>query len=310
VFGETLCRLARTDPRIVAITAAMQQGTGLDGFAAQFPGRFYDVGIAEQHAVTFAAGLACEGFRPVCAIYSTFLQRAFDQLVHDVCLQELPVILAMDRAGVVGSDGPTHHGAFDIAYLRLIPNLALLAPANEDELAQMLALAIDCNRPVALRYPRGQGLGVPLQAFGALRWGKAHVVANDGDDLLLLALGSMVGLATETAAALRREGVGCTVVNARFAKPLDSDTIVPLLMRARAVITLEEGCVAGGFGSSILELAQENGISVPIRLAGLPDHFLPHGKASKLLLACGLSVDRLVMTYRQLRSTRKVISLI
>lgn len=304
VFGETLCELARSDPRIVAITAAMAQGTGLVPFAEEFPSRFYDVGIAEQHGVTFAAGLAVEGFRPVAAIYSTFLQRAIDQVEHDVCLQHLPVVFCLDRAGLVGPDGATHHGVFDISYLRMIPDLALMAPKNEDELRHLLLTAINSGKPVAMRYPRGNGVGVPLDGPPReLPWGKGEVVRSEGHDLLLLAIGPHVYTALQAAEELAREGVAATVINARFIKPLDEELLVEHIGRARAVITVEENALAGGFGSAVLELCEQRGLSPLVRRIGVPDRFIGHGNVTKLQAQCGLSVQGIVAAYRQLVAT-------
>lgn len=301
VFGETLRELARADPRIVAITAAMAQGTGLVPFAEEFPNRFYDVGIAEQHGVTFAAGLAVEGFRPVAAIYSTFLQRAIDQVEHDVCLQHLPVVFCLDRAGLVGPDGPTHHGVFDISYLRMIPDLTLMAPKDEDELRHLLLTAINSGKPVALRYPRGNGIGVPLDGPPReLPWGKGEIVRAEGHDLLLLAVGPQVYLARQAAEALAREGVASTVINARFIKPLDEELLVEHISKARAVITVEENALAGGFGSAVLELCEQRGLNPLVRRIGIPDRFIGHGNVAKLQAQCGLSVEGIVATYRQL----------
>ena len=310
VFGNTVCQLAAEDPRIVAITAAMTQGTGLVEFSKKYPGRFYDVGIAEQHAVTFAAGLAAEGFRPFCTIYSTFLQRAFDQIIHDVCLQKLPVIFCLDRGGIVGADGPTHHGVFDLSYLRLVPHMAILAPKNEQELREMMVTALRCDVPVAIRYPRGSGRGVALADPPAeLPWGKAEVVHEEGHDLLIAAVGPHVYTATDALEALAKIGVKATVINARFVKPLDTPLFVDHLRRASAVITLEENAIFGGFGSAILELCAENNIHVPTRCIGVPDRFVDHGNVPNLQGTCGLSVDGILAAYVELRPPPTVISI-
>ncbi|MCC6748614.1 MAG: 1-deoxy-D-xylulose-5-phosphate synthase [Deltaproteobacteria bacterium] len=310
VFGETLCQLAETDPRVVAITAAMPQGTGLVEFAEKYPGRFYDVGIAEQHAVTFAAGLAVEGFRPVCAIYSSFLQRAFDQTVHDVCLQHLPVTFCMDRAGIVGADGPTHHGVFDISYLRMIPEMSLMAPKDEDELRHMLFTATQAHGPVAMRYPRGNGVGVPLEGPPKLLpWGKGEVLLDRGTDLLIIAAGTMTHVALEAAAELAKEQVGCTVINARFLKPLDEELLVKRIGRAKAVITIEENALAGGFGSAVLELCADHGLRPALQRLGIPDRWVEHGKPERLLASCGLSVDGVLQAYRRLTAGKRVVAL-
>ncbi|MFH1129847.1 MAG: 1-deoxy-D-xylulose-5-phosphate synthase [Pseudomonadota bacterium] len=312
VFGNTLCELAESDPRVVAITAAMAQGTGLEEFAARFPGRFYDVGIAEEHAVTFAAGLASEGFRPVCAIYSTFLQRGFDQVLHDVCLQNLPVTFCMDRAGLVGPDGPTHHGVFDIAYLRIIPNMSLMAPKDENELRHMLATALKANRPVAIRYPKGAGIGASLsETPEVLPWGKAEVVYEKGHDLLIVAVGPMVQKALAAAEQLTKQNVACTVINARFVKPLDESLFTQHLEKTRAAITIEEGCLAGGFGTALLELKERLNIRTPIRNLGIPDRFINHGSTPNLYKVCGLAVEDILEACEALyfKSRSKVVSL-
>ena len=278
VFGQTMVKLARSDPRVIAITAAMQNGTGLDVYAAQFPNRIYDVGIAEQHAVTFAAGLASEGYKPVVAIYSTFLQRAYDQIVHDVCLPRLPVVFALDRSGIVGEDGPTHHGLFDISYLRHIPNLILMAPKDENEFQHMLNTATLLSLPVAIRYPRGKGEGVVMDpTLMVLEMGEGEVLA-EGDDLLMLPVGSMVHRACEAATQLREEGIQVTVVNPRFIKPLDGPLLCGMAQKIGRVVTIEENVLAGGFGSAVIELLQGRGLShVEVLRVGIPDQFLEHG---------------------------------
>jgi 1-deoxy-D-xylulose-5-phosphate synthase len=309
VFSQTLIDLADTDPRIVAITAAMLDGTGLADFAERFPGRVYDVGIAEEHAVTFAAGLACEGFRPVVAIYSTFLQRAFDQIVHDVCLQDLPVIFCLDRAGLVGDDGETHHGVFDPAFLRLIPNMTLMAPRDEDELRHMLATAVRAEGPVAIRYPRGSGLGVPIQGPPRpIPWGKAEILLDQGDDLAILASGSMAHPSVEAAHLLAEEGVGSTVLNARFIKPLDEDLIADLIQRSRVVITVEESSLSCGFGGAVLELCERRGLRPVIRRLGVPDRFIPHASVASQRAACRLDPQSIAQTYRELAASGTLIS--
>ena len=314
VFGETLAELADTDPRVVGITAAMPQGTGMGLLAQRFPGRFYDVGIAEQHAVTFAAGLACEGFRPVVAIYSSFLQRGFDQVLHDCCLQNLPVIFCLDRAGLVGDDGPTHHGVFDLSYLRLMPNMSLLAPRDEDELRHMLATALKADGPVAIRYPRGQGLGVPCDgAPEALPWGKAEVMLQDGADLAILSAGPMAHVATEAARLLRdQQDVNCTVINARFIKPLDEELLCAVIRKARCVITMEESTLVGGFGAAVLEMCEANGLRPIIRRLGVPDRFIPHGHIQAQREACKLTAEQVVQTYKELgtQSSERGIGLV
>lgn len=309
VFGKTLCELARSDPRVVAITAAMPQGTGLVPFAQEFPGRFYDVGIAEQHGVTFAAGLAVEGFRPVAAIYSTFLQRAFDQVLHDVCLQKLPVVFCMDRAGLVGADGPTHHGVFDLSYMRLIPDLALLAPKDEDELRHMLLTAVRSGQPVAVRYPRGNGIGVPMDGPPReLPWGKGEVLEERGTDVLYIGVGPHLYDAVEATRRLAEEGVSGTVINARFIKPLDEALLLEHIRKAALVITLEENALPGGFGSAVLELCEKHGLQPVLRRIGIPDRFMPHGNVKNLHREAGLSVEGLIEAYRALSKPQRRLS--
>lgn len=277
VFADALEEVGRRDPRVVAISAAMLSGTGLDRFRKSFPDRCFDVGIAEQHAVTFAAGLSTEGFHPVVAVYSTFMQRAFDQVFHDVCLMNLPVVLAMDRAGLVGDDGPTHHGIYDLACFRILPNLVMMAPKDEGELRHMLFTAFSHNGPVTIRYPRGSGIGVPLDIpLHSLPLGKAEVLRTGGD-VVLLAIGSMVHPAVQAADLLAQRGLPVGVINARFAKPLDVDLFRHALA-GKWVVTLEEGVVCGGFGSAVLEALNEEGIEVRGLLRiGLPDRVLVHG---------------------------------
>ena len=283
VFGDTLVELAKEDSRIVAITAAMPDGTGLSKFAQQFPERFFDVGIAEQHAVTFAASLAASGFRPVVAIYSTFLQRAYDQIVHDVCLQKLPVVFAIDRAGIVGNDGPTHHGAFDLSYLRHIPNMVVAAPADGFELRQMLRLAINHNGPFSIRYPREAApeLHSGLQER-EMALGMAEVLAN-GDDVCILAVGSAVAICRQAVEMLRRHEISACLVNARFVKPLDSEIIISLARKHRCLLLVEENSKQGGFGSAVLELLAGSGIdNIRVKQVGLPDEFVAHGNQQLL----------------------------
>jgi len=304
VFGSALCKLATEDERIAAITAAMPDGTGLSCFAKDFPARFFDVGIAEQHGVTFAAGLAAEGLRPVFAVYSTFLQRAYDQVFHDVCLQNLPVTFALDRGGVVGSDGPTHHGSFDLSYLRHLPNMTLMAPKDENELQHMLATAIALGQPAAIRYPRGNGYGVPLdQTLTPLPVGKAELL-REGSDGVLLALGSMVVPALEAAAMLEEQhAIRLTVVNARFVKPLDNALILELAAKCGILITLEENALQGGFGTAVLELLEEhdlNGTRV-LRL-GYPDSYIPQGEQHELRAMLGLDPAGISVSVRSFLS--------
>jgi 1-deoxy-D-xylulose-5-phosphate synthase len=289
VFGDTLVRLAREDAKIVAISAAMPDGTGLVDFRAQFPERFFDVGICEQHAVTFAGGLAVEGLRPVVAIYSTFLQRAYDQVLHDVCLQKLPVVFALDRGGVVGEDGETHQGLFDLSYLRHLPNLVLMAPKDEDELRHMLYTAVDHPGPIALRYPRGRGVGVGFTAtLHKIPVGKAEVL-REGEDLLILALGASVYPSLEAAHELAELGFSATVVNARFVKPLDESLILSLAARHGRILTVEENMLAGGFGSAVLELLADRGLTgVAVKRLGIADVFMEHGAPAILREKYGL----------------------
>jgi 1-deoxy-D-xylulose-5-phosphate synthase len=291
VFAKTLVGLANNDERIVAITAAMPSGTGLDLFRPHHPKRFFDVGIAEEHAVVFAAGMATRGFRPVCAIYSTFLQRAFDCIVHDVALQKLPVLFCMDRAGLSGDDGPTHHGLFDIAYLRGVPEMVLMAPRDEDELADMMATALQLPGPSAIRYPRGVGPGVARKAEPQLiPVGKAEVL-KDGSDVAILGLGPMTTLAEELAERLEREGFSAAVINPRFIKPLDREILAEYAGRVAAFVTFEDHVKMGGFGSAVIEALQELGSAVPVVRIGWPDHFIEHGKVDALRAKYGLTVD-------------------
>ncbi|MFC1511373.1 1-deoxy-D-xylulose-5-phosphate synthase [Candidatus Margulisiibacteriota bacterium] len=292
VFGKTIARLGERDDKIIAITAAMIDGTGLEEFARKFPNRFYDVGIAEEHAVEFAAGLAISGYKPVCAIYSSFLQRAFDQIIHDVCLQNLPVVFCLDRAGVVGEDGPTHHGCFDLAYLRPIPNMVVMAPKDENELQQMLLTAVNHNGPIAIRYPRGSGPGVKLDSdLEQLMIGKAEVVrkGTENKGTVLIALGSMVYPSIEAAKLLKQDGIDATVINARFVKPLDKKLILEQVKSADRIVTVEEGVLEGGFGSAVLELLAEENISKPVQRIGLPTKFIEQAKRSELLETYGLT---------------------
>jgi 1-deoxy-D-xylulose-5-phosphate synthase len=290
VFGDTLCKLAADDDKIVAITAAMPDGTGLGRFSREFPERFFDVGIAEQHGVTFAAGLAVDGFKPVVAIYSTFLQRGFDQIIHDVCLQNLPVVFAVDRAGVVGSDGPTHHGVFDISYLRQIPGLVVAAPKDENELQHLLYSALQYNSPVALRYPRGSGCGVPLdQIMQLIPLATSEIICSAKSGIVIFAVGNMVNRSIAAAAILAQAGVEVSVVNIRFIKPLDKKTILSFSTGA-AIFTVEDNAIQGGFGTALLELFEEEGDTAPpvIRL-GYPDSFIEQGEQEQLYERYGLT---------------------
>jgi 1-deoxy-D-xylulose-5-phosphate synthase len=287
-FAEALIRVARRDPRVVAITAAMPDGTGLDRFAAAFPDRVYDVGIAEQHAVTFAAGLAAEGLRPVCAIYSSFLQRAFDQIVHDVALQELPVTFALDRAGLVGADGPTHHGVLDLATLRAVPHLVVSAPRDENELQHLLAAAVESGRPFAIRYPRGAAPGVALDPDPKpLPVGRGTLL-RDGTDLALVALGRTVAAALEAADRLAARGVAAAVVDARFAKPLDEALLAEVAGRIPLVLTVEDHVLAGGFGSAVLEALAEVAPDARMRRLGIADRFVEHAEPQEQWQEAGI----------------------
>ncbi len=292
VFANTLIKIAQKDERVVAITAAMPDGTGLSAFARRFPDRFFDVGIAEQHAVTFAAGLAAEGMIPVAAIYSTFLQRAYDQIIHDVALQNLPVVFAIDRGGIVGDDGPTHHGVFDLSYLRFIPNMVVMAPSDEAELANMLFTAIKHGGPVAVRYPRGVGLGVDIpEELEPLEIGKGRLI-HDGGDVAILSVGNMLRACEEAVALLKEEGITPSLIDARFIKPLDEELIVEAVGKSYLVVTVEENVLAGGFGSGVLELLADRGLLGGDRQVlrfGVPDTFLPHASQDELRRMIGLT---------------------
>jgi 1-deoxy-D-xylulose-5-phosphate synthase len=291
VFGEWLCDMAAQDERVVGITPAMREGSGLVEFEKRFPDRYFDVAIAEQHAVTLAAGLACDGLRPVVAIYSTFLQRGYDQLIHDVALQRLPVVFAIDRAGLVGGDGATHQGSFDLSYLRCVPNMVVMAPADENECRQMLYTALQVDGPAAVRYPRGRGPGVAVErAMQALPLGRAELRRQGGSGLALLAFGAMV-----TPAAAIAEAQDATFVNMRFVKPLDEDTVLSVAAAHRAIVTLEENVVAGGAGSAVLECLQRQGIAMPVLQLGVPDRFIEHGSREDNLRAAGLDAATLAV---------------
>ena len=291
VFANTLSKLADKDDRIVAITAAMPNGTGLDHFRPHHPTRYFDVGIAEEHAVVFAAGMATCGFRPVCAIYSTFLQRAFDPIVHDVCLQKLPVLFCMDRAGLSGDDGPTHHGLFDIGYLRSIPEIVLMSPKDEDELADMMKTGLQLPGPSAIRYPRGVVAGVPCKTEPqVLPLGKAEVL-QDGSDVAILGLGPLVSMARELGARLESEGYSAAVINPRFIKPIDRDMLAQYAKSVAVFVTFEDHAKMGGFGSAVVEALDEMGCTVPVVRIGWPDQFIEHGKVDDLRQKHGLSVD-------------------
>ncbi|MGF1482096.1 MAG: 1-deoxy-D-xylulose-5-phosphate synthase [Cyanophyceae cyanobacterium] len=307
VFAHTLTKLAENNSRIIGITAAMATGTGLDKLQAKLPKQYVDVGIAEQHAVTLAAGLACEGMRPVAAIYSTFLQRAYDQVLHDVCIQKLPVFFCLDRAGIVGADGPTHQGMYDIAYLRCIPNMVVMAPKDEAELQQMVVTGIEyTDGPIAMRYPRGNGVGVPLMEEGwePVPIGKGEIL-RQGDDVLLLGYGAMVYPAMQVAEILSEHGLEATVINARFVKPLDTELIFPLAQQIGKVVTLEEGCLMGGFGSAVAEALVDNKISASVKRFGVPDRLVDHAKPDESKATLGLSSPQIAQQIREFLSSKQ-----
>ncbi len=296
IFGKTLCRIAREDARVVGITAAMPDGTGLAPFCTAFPDRFFDVGIAEQHGLTFAAGLALEGMRPCFAVYSSFMQRALDQLIHDVCLPNLPVTIALDRSGVVGADGPTHHGVFDLAYLRFIPNITVMMPKDENELQHMLYTALNMEGPAVLRYPRGKGEGTGLDSsLQALERGKGELL-REGSDLLLLPAGNRVYPALHAAELLAEQGISAAVVNPRFLKPLDTTLICSWASRTGAVLTVEDGAVLGGFGSAVAQLLQEQEVYVPVKMLGFGDTFVDQGPQALLWHQAGLDAAGIAST--------------
>jgi 1-deoxy-D-xylulose-5-phosphate synthase len=290
VFGQTLVKLCEQDPTVVGITAAMATGTGLDLLEKALPNQYFDVGIAEQHAVTMAAGMACEGLKPVVAVYSTFLQRAFDQLIHDVGIQNLPVTFVMDRAGIVGADGPTHQGQYDISYFRAIPNFTVMAPKDEAELQRMLVTSIHHSGPCAIRIPRGEGEGVPLaeEGFEPLEIGRGELI-TDGDDLLIVAYGAMVAPAMATAGLLQEKGVRAAVINARFLRPLDEALILPMAKRIGRVVTIEEGALAGGFGAAVVETLSDHNVLVPVLRIGIPDVLVDHASPEQSKQSLGLT---------------------
>ena len=304
VFGNFMLEAAEKDPRVVAVTAAMPEGTGLTSFGKKFPTRFFDVGIAEQHAVTFAAGLALEGFRPVVAIYSTFLQRAYDQIFHDVCLQKLPVLFAMDRGGLVGEDGATHHGVLDLSYLRALPGITIMAPRDEDELRRMLRTGLTLNGPSAVRYPRGAAVGTPLShEVKPLPVGRGELM-KPGKNLLILALGAMVYPALEAAGKLTEKGIDAAVVDAKFVKPLDEELILDLASNVETVLCVEENSILGGFGSAVCELIAEKGLGNVKRMKrlGVPDRPIEHGPQARLRADLGLDVEGIFSTALELTS--------
>ena len=303
VFGDWLCDMAVDDWRLVGITPAMREGSGMVRFSEEHPERYFDVGIAEQHALTFAAGLACDGMKPVVAIYSTFLQRAYDQLIHDVALQNLPVVFAIDRAGLVGADGPTHAGAFDLTFLRCIPNMTVMAPSDENECRQMLYTAFTLNGPAAVRYPRGSGVGVKIEAeMQALPIGQGRVLRK-GEKVALLAFGSMV-----RPALLAGEELNATVADMRFVKPIDEALIKQLMQSHDLLVTLEENVIQGGAGSAVAEYLAKLGSSKRLVLLGLPDRFVEHGDPAALLASCGLDETGIIDTIKH--STRALYSTI
>jgi 1-deoxy-D-xylulose-5-phosphate synthase len=291
IFSKTIVRLASENKNIVAITAAMREGTGLKEFSKIFPERFFDVGIAEQHAVTFAAGLAKSGFKPYVAIYSTFLQRAYDQILHDVCLQNLPVVFVIDRAGIVGEDGATHQGIFDLSYLRHIPNLSIMAPKDEEELEEMLKFSVKYQFPLAIRYPKGKGVGVRIKEdFEKIEPGKSEII-TEGKDLIIFAIGSMVYPGYRAVKELEKEGIETTLVNARFLKPIDEETILNLTKKIDKMITVEENVLEGGMGSAVLEILAKNNIKIKVKCIGIPSEFVEHGPQEVLREKYGLSEE-------------------
>ena len=291
VFSYALLDIAEKNKKVVAITAAMPGGTGLSKFEERFPDRFFDVGIAEQHAITFAAGLAKAGFMPVCAIYSTFLQRAYDEVVHDICIDKLPIVIAIDRAGIVGADGPTHHGIFDIAYLRHVPNMVVTAPKDDEELRNLLYSATKYGLPTSVRYPRGAASGDGLRGpFEKIPLGKAELLKK-GADMTIIALGTMVGEALKAAMKLEGAGINAGVLNARFVKPMDEEAILAEAVRTGRILTIEEGSLQGGFGSAVLEVLESRGVHAVVKRLGIPDSFVEHGTQAELLAELGLDSD-------------------
>ncbi len=309
VFGKALVRLAKENPKIVGITAAMGSGTGIDKLQRELPERTYDVGIAEQHAVTFAAGMATEGYVPVVAIYSTFLQRGYDEILHDVCVQNLHVVLALDRGGLVGADGPTHHGVFDFAYLRSIPNMVIMAPKDENELQHMLKTAIEHSGPISLRYPRGEGWDVALdEQMHSVKIGKAELLRG-GTDLVIAAIGNTAIPALRAAQDLAPLGINAAVVNARFVKPLDENLFRDLLTKVPRLITVEDHAISGGFGSALVEFLADDGITgVDVKRLGVPDRFIPHGTQEELKKICGFDKDAIAQAALQMmrRAKKKI----
>ena len=305
VFADALVELAKQDPKIVAVTAAMPEGTGLDKFGKAFPERMFDVGIAEEHAVTFCGGMATQGMKPIAAIYSTFLQRAFDQVFHDVAIMDLPVVFALDRGGIAGADGPTHHGIYDMAYLRIFPNMVCMAPKDENELRHMLKTALECGHPASLRYPRGNGVGVPLEEMQALPIGKGEVL-REGDAATIFAIGNEVHAALQAAEILARDNITVTVINARFIKPLDDELIRKYCQPYSRVITVEEGSLAGGFGSAIMERCEQLGIhDVQFHCIGIPDEYVHHGAQDVLRAQYDLHAEGIGKRVREFTAPRR-----
>ena len=303
MFGSSIVKLARENPRIVAVTAAMSEGTGLDQFAKEFPARFYDVGMAEQHGVTFAAGLATESYIPIVAIYSTFIQRAYDQIIHDVCLQNLPVVLALDRGGFVGADGPTHHGLFDYSYLRAVPNMIVMAPKDENELQHMMKTAVECGCPVSIRYPRGRGVGVPVDDhLVSIDMGKGETVYDtESANLAIIAIGATVYPAIAAARRLGDMGIPVRVINARFVKPLDKELLCDTAKSVKKIITVEENVLMGGFGSAVLEMLEEEGIhGVLVKRLGIKDEFAEHASQTELRRMYGIDAEGIVEAARHM----------
>jgi 1-deoxy-D-xylulose-5-phosphate synthase len=306
VFGKTMIKLTRENPKVVAITAAMCSGTGLDAYAREFPERFFDVGIAEQHGVTFAAGMATEGIIPVVAIYSTFMQRAYDQVLHDVCIQKLPVVLALDRGGIVGDDGATHNGIFDFSYLRAIPNIVVMAPKDENELQHMLKTAVACGGPASVRYPRGRGVGAPLdETPKAMEIGKAEILL-EGKDVAIFAIGYTVSPALAAAKRLHEEGIDATVVNCRFVKPLDEELLSRVASATGKVLTVEENVLMGGFGSAVLEMFETKGLTgIEVKRLGIRDEFVEHASQAEMRRRYGIDEDGILEAARKLAGPAK-----
>jgi 1-deoxy-D-xylulose-5-phosphate synthase len=310
VFGEALVDIARENKKVVAITAAMPCGTGLSKFAECFPERFFDVGIAEQHGATMAAGLAIEGMKPVFAVYSSFLQRAYDQVIHDVCAQNLPVVFAIDRAGIVGNDGETHQGVFDLSYLSHVPNMSIVAPKDYDELRQMLKFCIDFDGPIAIRYPRGQAQELGLNKHQPIEYGKAEVL-QQGNDLTLIACGKMVGTALKTARELIKQGISAEVINARFVKPLDEHTILSSAKKTNNVITIEDNMISGGFGNMVLQLISKSDLpDVKVTNLGYPDEFIQHGNTDELQKMYGLDAESITQKIIDMNKEAKRIRIV